>query len=396
MKTTSVFLWNTYPEKYANVTTDKKVICVNQGGTSSSKTYSILQVLFKLAIENERFVITVVGQDIPNLKRGAIRDAETIVHSDFAIQSMITKYNGSDKIYYFRNGSILEFTSYESSQDAKNGKRDVLFINEANGIDYSIFYELDMRTKFRTFIDYNPNAEFWVHEKVLKMPNVAFFISNYKHNPFISQSIVDSIESLQTLDPQLWRVYGLGQTGKIEGLVFDYRIINQMPRYLDKEAYGLDFGFSNDPTTLIHCGLSDGQVYGQEIIYNKGLTNSDINNLLRSNNISKNSVIFADSADPKSIQELKLYGWNIRPADKGNDSINYSISLLKQYGAINITQNSVNWIKEAKAYKWKEERNGNRTNSPVDAFNHAWDACRYWALGMLSANKGKGLMAFTN
>jgi len=394
MQTTPVFLWNAEPEKYANVDHNKKITCVNQGGSSSSKTYSILQVLFKLAIENSRFVITVVGQDIPNLKRGAIRDASNIVSTSLAIQSMIDRWNGSDKIYHFKNGSIIEFTSYESSQDAKNGKRNVLFVNEANGIDYSIFAELDLRTSYRTYIDYNPNAEFWVHEKVLKLPNVAYFISNYTHNPFISESITESIERLQFQDPQLWRVYGLGQTGKIEGLVFDYKIVDSMPQYLNKEAFGLDFGFTNDPTTLIHCGISDGKIYSREVIYQKGLTNSDINNLLRSNNISKNSIIFADSADPKSIQELKLYGWNIRPADKGPDSISYSISLLKQYGTINITKDSINFIKEAKAYKWKEERSGNRTNQPIDAFNHAWDATRYWALGMLSANKGKGLLAF--
>jgi phage terminase large subunit len=394
MQTTPVFLWNAEPEKYANVDNNKKIICVNQGGSSSSKTYSILQVLFKLAIENPRFVITVVGQDIPNLKRGAIRHASNIVSTSLAIQSMIDRWNGSDKIYHFKNGSIIEFTSYESSQDAKNGKRNVLFVNEANGIDYSIFSELDLRTSYRTYIDYNPNAEFWVHEKVLKLPNVAYFISNYTHNPFISESITESIERLQFQDPQLWRVYGLGQTGKIEGLVFDYKIVDSMPQYLNKEAFGLDFGFTNDPTTLIHCGISDGKIYSREVIYQKGLTNSDINNLLRSNNISKNSIIFADSADPKSIQELKLYGWNIRPSDKGPDSISYSISLLKQYGTINITKDSINFIKEAKAYKWKEERSGNRTNQPIDAFNHAWDATRYWALGMLSANKGKGLLAF--
>lgn len=394
MQTTPVFLWNANPELYANVDPTKKIICVNQGGSSSSKTYSILQVLFKIAIENPRFVITVVGQDIPNLKRGSIRDAQNIVSSSSAIQSMVDKWNGSDKIYHFKNGSIIEFTSYESPQDAKNGKRNVLFVNEANGIDYRIFSELDMRTTYRTFIDYNPNAEFWVHEKILNLPNVAYFISNYQHNPFIADSIVESIERLKYQDPQLWRVYGLGQTGKIEGLVFDTRIVNEMPKYLDKEAYGLDFGFSNDPTTLVHCGLSDGKIYGREIIYNTGLTNSDINNLLKSNNISKNSTIFADSADPKSIQELRLYGWNIRPADKGPDSINYSISMLKQYGSINITIDSINWIKEAKAYKWKEERTGNRSNSPIDAFNHAWDACRYWALGMLGKDKGKGLLAY--
>lgn len=396
MQSTAVFLWNLHPEQYTNIDSKKKITIVNQGGSSSSKTYSILQVLFVLAIENPRFVITVVGQDIPNLKRGAIRDAQNIVASSLAISSMITNWNASDKIYHFRNGAIIEFTSYDNSQDAKNGKRNVLFINEANGIDYSVYAELDMRTSYRTYIDYNPNAEFWVHEKVLKMPNVAYFISNYKHNPFISDSIRETIENLQYIDPQLWRVYGLGQTGKIEGLVFDFRVVDSMPKYLDKEAYGLDFGFTNDPTTLVHCGLSDGKVYVEEIIYQTGLMTNDINNLLKTYNISKNSTIFADSADPKTIQELKMYGWNIRPAEKGADSINFSINLLKNYGTINISKDSINWIKEAKAYVWQSTRNGVKTNKPIDAFNHCWDACRYWAIGMLGANKGKGLLAFSN
>lgn len=396
MKTTCVFLWNKYPERYSTIDPKKRVIIVNQGGTSSSKTFSILQVLFTLAIENPKYVITVVGQDIPNLKRGAIRDAQNIANENISIGSQIKNWNSTDKIYTFKNGSIIEFTSYESSQDAKNGKRNILFVNEANGINYNVYSELELRTSNRIFIDYNPNSEFWVHEKVLKQDNVAYFISNYEHNTFLSNSIIDGIKKLQNIDLQLWRVYGLGQTGKIQGIVFDYKLVDSLPGHLDKVAYGMDFGFSNDPTTLVKLGLSDGQLYGQELIYQTGLTNRDINKLLLDNNVSKHDLIFADSADPKSIQELRLYGWNVKPADKGADSINFSINLIKSYGQINITKDSINWIKEAKSYKYKEERDGTKVNRPVDAFNHCWDAARYYALGMLAANKGKGILAFTN
>jgi phage terminase large subunit len=233
-----------------------------------------------------------------------------------------------------------------------------------------------------------------VHDKLIGNENVAYFISNFMHNNFVSDSIVEGILKLKEKDPMLWRVYGLGQTGKIEGTVFDYRIVDDMPAQTDKRAFGLDFGFTNDPTTLVECGISDGEIYGREVIYQTGLTNRDINALLIDNGIRKNEPIFADSADPKSIYELKMYGWNIMPADKGPDSIQYSINLLKQYGKINLTRNSQNWIKEAQNYKWKEARDGKRLPLPVDAFNHAWDACRYWALGMLKKGQTKGLLAY--
>jgi phage terminase large subunit len=394
MKTSALFLWNLFPERYSNIDINKRVICVNQGGTSSGKTYSILQVLFTLAITQPNQTITIVGQDIPNLKRGAIRDSQNIINSSDYIQSQITKYNSSDKIYYFKNNSIIEFASYENSQDAKNGKRDYLFINEANGIDYTIYSELELRTSKRIFIDYNPNFEFWVHTQVIPQNNTAYFISNFEHNPFISDSIVEGIKRLKDKDFQLWRVYGLGQTGKIEGLVFDYYLVEEMPKHLDKIAYGMDFGFTNDPTTLVKVGLSDGKLYGQEIIYQTGLTNRDIDKLLKENNIPKSFNIFADSADPKSIKELRLFGWNVLPADKGADSINYSIQLLKNYGSIHLTRDSINWIKEAKSYKWRELKDGSKTNQPIDAFNHCWDACRYYALGMLKGNNKK-LLAFS-
>jgi phage terminase large subunit len=394
MQTSCLYLWNKHPEQYTNVDPKKKVTIVNQGGTSSGKTYSIMQVLFTLAIENDGWVITVAGQDMPNLKKGAIRDSIKIVNSSPAIKSKIVSFNRSEQIYYFDNGSEIEFTSFKDFQDAQSGKRQVLFMNEANGLPYSVFKQLNIRATHKTFIDYNPTSEFWAHEKLIGKENVAFFISNYDHNPFLHDNIRDEILKLKDEDPQLWRVYGLGQTGKIEGLVFNWRIVDEMPKYLDKEGYGMDFGFSNDPTTLMHCGLSDGEIYIDEIIYQKGLTNSDINKLLIDNDLTKRDSIIADSADPKSIKELRLYGWNITGADKGADSILYGISLLKQYGTINITKRSYNMLKEAAAYKWKISRDGEKENKPIDAFNHGWDAVRYWALGTLGNNKGKKILAY--
>ena len=395
MNTTPIFRWNKNPELFANVDQTKKVICVNQGGTAAGKTYAIMQVLFVLAIENDGWIITVVGQDYPNLAKGSIRDSEKIVSETlFILASLDGNFNRTSKSYKFKNGYIIEFTSYQTSQDAKNGKRQVLFVNEANGVHWDIFNELNLRTDKRVFIDYNPNQEFWAHEKLIGQPQTAYFISNFMHNHFVSQSIVDGILALKEKDPMLWRVYGLGQTGKIEGAVFDYRIVEQMPTHLDKYGFGMDFGFTNDPTTLVECGVSDGEIYVREIIYQTGLTNRDINNLLKECGIRKQDTIFADSADPKSIAELKMYGWNVQPADKGADSVAYSINLIKQYGKVNISKQSTNWIKEAQNYKWKETKDGRKLPQPVDAFNHAWDACRYWALGMLKKGHSKNILAY--
>lgn len=215
-----------------------KNLTVNQGGTSSGKTYSILQVLFLKAFEFERSRITVVGQDIPNLKKGAIRDAQTIVFSSPFIQNTLLGYNKTDRIYYFKNGSIIEFTSYQDGQDAKNGKRDFLFLNEANGVGYEIFKELFQRTSKHTWIDFNPTGEFWLHEKAfLQRPTVRMIKSTYIHNPFVDAEIIKKIEAYEptpeniangTADEYLWQVYGLGEMGILEGVLFP---INELKFY---------------------------------------------------------------------------------------------------------------------------------------------------------------------
>lgn len=373
---TNVFLEN------RNATTD---IIINQGGTSSGKTYAIMQNLFCHAIEEPNQIITVVGQDIPNLKVGALRDAQSILDSSETLQSYVLDYNKSDRVYSFFNGSIIEFKSYDDWQDAKSGKRDYLFINEVNGIAKPIWDELHMRTKKRSYLDYNPNVEFWVHQELIGRENVTLIISDHRHNTFLDQKMHDKIEGIQ--DPELWKVYARGLTGKLEGVIFrDYNIVPNVDANAKLIGYGLDFGFTNDPTALVAVYQMSGELILDEVIYEKGLINAAISDLMRQNSVI--GRIVGDSAEPKSIAELNGYGWLMEAAKKGPDSIRQSINILKKY-KLNITQRSHNLKKEFNSYKWKQNRDGKLENEPIDFMNHGIDAVRYVALNCLEQSSGK-------
>jgi phage terminase large subunit len=371
--TSPVFDWNY---------TSKARVCVNQGGTSSGKTYAILQVILLLLIEKKR-ICTVVGQDIPNLKSGALRDLlDRILVNVPWFNSYIESYNKSERIFKFKNGSILEFSSFADFQDAKNGKRDIAFFNEANGVPFAIYEQVAMRTTEKIFIDYNPSEEFWVHDIVIPDPNSVTFYSNFTHNPFCPPSVIDYLKRLKERDAEAWKVYGLGKTGTISETVFpNVTIIDKMPRNLKHEGYGMDFGYSNDPTTLIHCGLqNERDIFLDELVYRRGMKNSDISEELE-NNTHRNSQIVADSADPKTIDTLWEMGHKgIIGASKGGDSIMYGINLLNDYN-LHITETSYNLLNERKRYKFKvDKKTGKRLNEPIKAWDHGWDAARYWAM----------------
>jgi phage terminase large subunit len=356
-------------------------VVINQGGTNSGKTYAIEQALFCLAAEHEKQIITVVGQDIPNLKAGALRDAQNIVAQFPQLKQLIKNYNKTDRIFEFYNGSIIEFKSYANPQDAKSGKRDYLFINEANGIKWDTYQELALRTKTRIFIDYNPNAEFWVHDHLIGKPNVELIISDHRHNPFIDEAMAARIENID--DPEKWKVYARGLTGKVDGLVLNnWHLCDDIPKDARLLAVGLDFGFSNDQTGCIEVYLQNGELWIDELFYETGLTNTDISKRLALLGVSKNTEIIADSAEPKSIEELRRLGWHITGAQKGADSVNNSIDILKRY-TLNITRRSTNLRTELSRYKWKVERSGRTINEPVDTFNHLIDPLRYVALNKL-------------
>ena len=378
---------NTGPLYRRNYESEADIV-VNQGGTSSGKTYAILQVLFSLAI-NTQSTITVVGQDIPNLKVGALRDALDIINSDEVIQQQLVSYNRSERVLSFRNGSIIEFNSYDNDQDAKSGKRDYLFINEANGIPYIVFEQLHLRTRVRTYIDYNPDTSFWVHEKVIPQATTQLIISDHRHNPFLTAKIREKIEGLKDKDLDLWKVYARGRTGRVEGLVLKKWYITK-ESFEDKKllGYGLDFGFTNDPTSLIEVRTQDGELWVREVIYETGLTNPDISNEMDRLKVSRSSLIVADSAEPKSIEELRRMRWTVDGVKKEKDSVNFGLSLLKGY-SINVHADSKNLIKELSSYKWKVDRDGNTLNVPVDKDNHAIDALRYLVYHKF-AKKGYG------
>jgi phage terminase large subunit len=372
------------PLYHANLQTEEKTI-VNQGGTSSGKTYAIMQLLFYWAIRYPRFVITVIGESIPNLKKGAYRDAENVYALSPALGYYVTSWNKTERVITFRNGSIIEFTSYETEQGAKNGKRDIAFFNEVNGIIYQIYWQVARRTRFKVIMDYNPTAEFWAHEKVIGKPNTKLIISDHRHNLWLTPEQHQEIEDIKNEDKELWKVYARGLTGKIEGLILrNWSIVDEIPEDAKHIGTGLDFGFTNDPTGMIDVYMQDGELWWDELLYETGLTNQDIGKRLDEMGFDRRKQIIADSSEPKSIEEIRRLGFRIEGAKKGGDSVNNGIDVLKRYH-INVTRRSTNIRKELNSYKWKVDRKtGKSINEPVDVFNHLIDPARYVALNKLA------------
>ena len=384
-------LFDVLPLYYANANSTKRCK-INQGGTSSGKTYSIMQLLMVRAMETNNQIITVVGQDIPNLKKGAYRDAKTIRNSSPELLVWFPKINEGERLFQCINGSVIEFTSYKDAQDAKSGKRDYLFVNEANGVPFDIFWQLYMRTRKEVFIDYNPSARFWVHEKLLNRHDVQLILSDHRQNRFLTQEQHDMIENIE--DDELWKVYARGATGAITGLVFQrFNVVDALPPREEwkMHVYCLDFGFTNDPTALIHLILAHGELWMDELLYATGMTNPMIAERAKGYGLTRNDVIIADSAEPKSIRELNSLGLNVEACVKGADSIKNGIDIMQRY-VMNVTRQSTGLRRELLNYKWRVTKDGITTNEPVDCFNHAIDAVRYGALARLKiAQKPRGI-----
>lgn len=359
---------------------------VVQGGTSSSKTFSIIPLLIMYAIYNKGTEISIVSESIPHLRRGAIRDFVKIMES--IGNKMEQKWNRSTLTYTFNNGSFIEFFSADQSDKLRGARRDVLFVNEANNIAWEAYHQMAIRTRRFIYIDYNPTAEFWAHTELIGQPNVDFVKLTYKDNEALEPAIVAEIEAAREKAKtseywaNWWRVYGLGETGSLQGVVFNnWQQVDKMPDSWKWKGYGLDWGFSLDPCAFVEVCEFDGKLWVNEILYQNQLTNSDLAKMLDK---YKREEIVADSAEPKSIEDMKRFGFRIRGCKKGADSVRAGIHKMQQM-PIMVTKQSTNIIKELRNYQWKEEKDG----VPVDAFNHGIDAIRYICSEKINARSGK-------
>ena len=381
-----MFIKTTAQTKIARL---NKRVRVVQGGTSSSKTYSILPLLIDYAVKNPLAEISIVSESIPHLRRGAMKDfIKIMIETGNYIDAHFNKTNLK---YVFHNGAYIEFFSADQPDRLRGARRDILFVNECNNIAFESYHQLAIRTKKFIYLDYNPTSEFWVHSELLPDAETDFVILTYKDNEALDQAIVKEIEKAKekaktsSYWENWWKVYGLGQTGLVQGIIFpDWKVIDILPSEARLLGVGIDFGFTNDPTTAIALYKYNDEYILDELIYSTGLLNRDIYNRLK----DIRCMIVADSAEPKSIQELQTYGLNIMGAVKGADSINHGIQLL-QGEVIKMTARSTNLIKEARNYSWDKDKFGNSVSKPIDTYNHCIDATRYVASSIIKKNVGK-------
>lgn len=355
---------------------DKRLRIV-QGGSSASKTYSILILLIDLAQRDERPTLTsIVSETFPHLKRGPMRDFLEILGELNLFKPK--SWNKTDYVYTFETGSKIEFFSADQPGKVRGPRRNRLFINEANNVPFETFEQLEIRTNEFIFIDYNPVADFWVNEEIFgKRDDYDHIVLTYKDNEALDESIVKALEARKDR-PNFWKVYGLGEFGELEGKIYrGWQIVDEIPHEARLERRGLDFGYSIDPTTLVDVYYFNGGYILDEQLYQTGMSNKKIADFILDLEHPETLVI-ADSAEPKSIDEIYSYGVNIRAADKGRDSVRQGIQFMQDL-PISVTKRSINLIKEYRNYTWATDRLGKiiTPNIPEDAFNHLLDASRY-------------------
>ncbi len=355
----------------------KTKVVVNQGSSRSGKTYSILQLLiFVKAFEGTDNVFTICRKTLTALRATAMRDFFDILKG--AGMYSESNHNKSESTYKI-NGNLFEFVGLDQPQKKRGAKRDYLFVNEANELTLEDWVQLSIRTKKQIYLDYNPSMDdHWIYQVVLPRDDCTFIKSTYLDNAaFLDAEQIREIENLINIDENYWKIYGLGEMAQVRGSIYsNWQTVPFFPKDCALVFYGMDFGYSNDPTAMVRVGLHQGELYLQELIYETNLTNQDIGERLLELGINRNDEIFADSAEPKSIYEIYKMGFNVKPAVKGRDSVLNGIDLVKRY-RLNVLQSSTNLQRELKHYKWKEDINGKALNVPIDRFNHCLDALRY-------------------
>ena len=356
-------------------------IVIEQGGTRSGKTYNILlYIIFHYCQVNKGKTITICRKTFPALRASVMRDFLDILKQHDKYDEELHNKSNSE---YELSGNLVEFISLDQPQKVRGRKRNLLFINEANELDFEDWQQLVFRTEDKIILDYNPSDEYhWIYDKVKEREDADFYITTYLDNPFLEPSIKAEIERLKDTDEQYWQIYGLGQKGISKATIFNFTETNVIPEDAEFVSYGADAGYTNDPTTLVSVYKKDYNLYIKEHLYQTQMTTVDIHNKWKQIGITREPIYF-DSAEPRLIEELRRMGWNVRPSIKGADSVNAGIDLLKRF-KIHIYKDSHNAIQEFRNYKWQEDKSGKLMNKPVDKNNHLIDATRYATYSVLS------------
>lgn len=368
-------------EENAKAWLTKKRRALNEGGTASSKTWSILQLLILIAqYSKSKLLISIVSESLPHLKRGCIRDFFKILDEQ---PKNNHRYNITEQTYTFGNG-VIEFFGADESAKVRGPRRGILFLNEANNIPWETARGLDIRTQLFTIADWNPVSEFWAHEYWIGKAENEYIHSTYLDAvDVIPPEIVSNIESNRN-DPNWWNIYGLGKIGKIEGLVYPYfEQIDELPK--GDYFYGLDFGFSTDYTAVTKNVIINKELYSQELIYETNLTNDMIASKLIECGVRTGfDEIFADSAEPKSIQEIFNLGFNIKGVTKGPGSVEFGHQKVRQYKQ-HWTKGSTNCIKEQRNFRYIADKDGKLTDKTTHLYSHGMDSRRYACMGKIGS-----------
>ena len=360
-------------------------IVVNQGGTRSSKTYSLAQLIILKALQEQGKVYTICRKTLPALKGTAYKDFFNILEEHNLYNP--DKHNKSELTYKLNNNEI-EFISVDMPQKIRGRKRHILWLNEANEFRFEDWVQLSLRTTENIYLDFNPSDPYsWIYDRVMNREDCTFIKSTYLDNPFLPDETIKEIERLKELDSNYWKIYGLGDMAQPTETIFrQFEICNNVPNESELIAIGMDFGYSNDPTAIVEVFKLNDNLYINELVYSKGLTNQDIAQRLRELDVTRQTEIIADSAEPKSIEELHRQNFNVKGAKKGADSINMGIDVLRRF-KLHITKNSTNALNEFKYYKWLTDKNGHIVNKPAtNQQDHLIDAVRYVALNKLMTN----------
>ena len=362
-------------------------ICILQGGTRSGKSFSAMQWILVKALSEPNVVISVVRKSFPSMRVSIMRDFVGIM-KDLGIWDE-NRWSATEHIYTFDNGTIVEFMSIDSSEKRKGSARDYLFVDECNELSREDWFQLFIRTRKKSIIAYNPSfgTNNYIFTEIQTHPEADLYISTFKDNPYLEKQIVEEIERLKEINPEYYKIYGLGLPGNNVGTIFSINLVDEVPENAEFVAFGLDYGFTVDPTSLVAIWKRDKDLYIDELIYQKGMVTSDIAQRLVDLEVGREEI-WADSAEPRLNEELYRLGFNVKAVRKGKDSIKLGIDLMMQYRLI-VTKRSTNIVKEFGEYVWMVDKNGNFENIPVDYSNHAIDAIRYVCMERLNAKKIK-------